>query len=84
MNISSKIIILQVEIWKWLQPNFMNIRLTPTEAIEDLDDQEILIDKNFLSMLANKGIEVFAGVNIVLSSSEVWHIADLHMVTIVS
>jgi len=49
----------------------MNIRLTPTEAIEDLDDQEILIDKNFLSMLANKGIEVFAGVNIVLSSSEV-------------
>lgn len=84
MNISSKIIILQVEIWKWLQPNFMNIRLTPTEAIEDLDDQEILIDKNFLSMLANTGIEVFAGVNIVLSSSEVWHIADLHMVTIVS
>jgi hypothetical protein len=49
----------------------MNIRLTPTETLEDLDDQEILIDKNFLSMLANAGIEGFAGVNIVLSSSEV-------------
>jgi len=49
----------------------MNIRLTPTEALEDLDDQEILIDKTFLSMLASTGIEGFAGVNIVLSSSEV-------------
>jgi hypothetical protein len=42
MKASRHMGILQVEIWNWLEPNFLNIGLTPTEALDGLDNQGII------------------------------------------